>query len=224
MAQSKIIKELVSNEISLEEALNRLLIIASDIENDELAQWVENELNGYSDSAELPAYRVIDIGDTYFVYSGINGRFKVENAPLPLLEILGVDKGEHPFNIPDGVNLLITLTTGKNQYGHDVTAVAEIVRETTGIFCASIRQLVPPNVIVNVISAIKSKLIKVLIKLDKEFGCLDELDVDITKKDPEEVRRINTMIINCIFEDRSIKIGDKNRIDGTEIRSGENHG
>lgn len=34
----------------------------------------------------------------------------------------------------------------------------------------------------NVISAIKSKLIKALIKLDKEFGCLDELDVDITKK------------------------------------------
>ena len=32
------------------------------------------------------------------------------------------------------------------------------------------------------------------------------------------------MIINYIFEDRSIKIGDKNRIDGTEIRSGENHG
>lgn len=224
MAKSKIIKELVSNEISLEVALNRLLIIASDIENDELAQWAENELNGYSDSAALPEYRVIDIGDTYFVYSGINGRFKVENAPLPLLEILGVDKGEYPFNIPDGVNSLITLTTGKNKYGHDLTAVAGRVREKTGISCASIRQLVPQNVIENVISAIKSKLLKVLIKLDKEYGCLDELDVDITEKDPEEVRRINAMIINCIFEDRSIKIGDKNRIDGTEIRSGENHG
>ena len=44
MAKSKVIKELASNEISLEVALNRLLIIASDIENDELAQWVENEL------------------------------------------------------------------------------------------------------------------------------------------------------------------------------------
>ena len=62
------------------------------------------------------------------------------------------------------------------------------------------------------------------IKLDKEYGCLDELDIDITEKDPEEVRKINAMIINYIFEDRSIKIGDKNRIDGTEIRGGENHG
>lgn len=38
MAKSKVIKELASNEISLEVALNRLLIIASDIENDELAR------------------------------------------------------------------------------------------------------------------------------------------------------------------------------------------
>ena len=101
MAKSKVIKELASNEISLEVALNRLLIIASDIENDELAQWVENELNGYSDDAELPAYRVID--NTRFVYSGINGRFSVENAPLPFWEILGLDKKNYVFNILDGL-------------------------------------------------------------------------------------------------------------------------
>lgn len=222
MAKSKVIKELASNEISLEVALNRLLVIASDIENDELAQWVENELNGYSDGAELPAYRVID--NTRFVYSGINGQFKVENAPLPLLEILEVDKGEYPFNILDGVNSLNALISGKYEYGRDLTAMAGIVREKTGIFCTSIRQLVPKNVIENIVSAIKSRLLKVLIKLDKEYGCLDELDIDITEKDPEEVRKINAIIINYIFEDRSIKIGDKNRIDRTEIRSGENHG
>ena len=48
--------------------------------------------------------------------------------------------------------------------------------------------------------------------------------IDITEKDPEEVRKINATIINYIFEDRSIKIGDKNRIDGTKIGNGENHG
>ena len=149
---------------------------------------------------------------------------KIHHAPLPFLEILGVDKREYSFNILDGVNSLTTLMTGKYEYGRDLTAMAGIVRAKTGISCTSIKQLVPKNVIENLISAIKSKLLKVLIKLDKEYGCLDELDIDITEKDPEEVRKINAMIINYIFEDRSIKIGDKNRIDGTEIRGGENHG
>lgn len=116
------------------------------------------------------------------------------------------------------------LISGKYEYGRDLTAMAGIVREKTGIFCTSIRQLVPKNVIENIVSAIKSRLLKVLIKLDKEYGCLDELDIDITEKDPEEVRKINAIIINYIFEDRSIKIGDKNRIDGTKIGNGENHG
>lgn len=220
MAKSKVIKELASNEISLEVALNRLLIIASDIENEELAQWVENELNGYPAGAELPAYRIVD--NTYFVYSGINGRFQVKNAPLPLYEILGVDKGQYSFRIFDGVNSLTTQMTGEYKYGRDLTALAGIILAKTGISCTSITQLVPQNAIENVISAIKSKLLKVLIKLDKEYGCLDELDIDITEKDPEEVRKINAMIINYIFEDKSIRIGDKNRIDGTEIKNGKN--
>lgn len=222
MAKSKVIKELASNEISLEVALNRLLIIASDIENDELAQWVENELNGYSDGTELPAYRVID--NTNFVYSGINGRFKVEKAPLLLPDILGLSEKYYAFNILDGVNSLTSFIQGNYEYGRDLTFMAGAIREKTGILCTSIRQLVPKNVIENIISAIKSKLLKVLIKLDKEYGYLDELDIDITEKDPGEVRKINDIIINYIFEDRSIKIGDKNRIDGTKIGSGENYG
>ena len=39
MAKSKIIKELANNSISLDVALSRLFIIASDIGDDELQQW-----------------------------------------------------------------------------------------------------------------------------------------------------------------------------------------
>lgn len=46
MAKSKIIKELANKEISIEVELNRLLIIASDIDNKELIQWAKNESNG----------------------------------------------------------------------------------------------------------------------------------------------------------------------------------
>lgn len=59
MAKSKIIKELANNGILFEVAINRLLIIASDINNKELAQWAEKELNGYSSKDVIPPYRVI---------------------------------------------------------------------------------------------------------------------------------------------------------------------
>lgn len=221
MAKSKIIKELANNEISLEVALNRLLIIASDIENDELAQWAENELNGYTNESELPTYRIIK--NSRFIYSGINGRFKVENAPLPVAEMMGTKIDELTFNVLDGVRALSELVVGNYEYGRDLTAMARTIHEQTGIYCTSIKQIAPQNAIENIISAIKSKLLKVLIKLDKEYGCLDELDIDITQKNPGEVRAINTIINKYIFEDRSIRIGDKNRIESTDIGSVGNY-
>ncbi|CVI67899.1 hypothetical protein BN3660_01021 [Eubacteriaceae bacterium CHKCI004] len=224
MAKSKIIKEFANNEISLEVALNRLIIIASDIENDELAQWAENELNGYHEASKLPVYRIIE--NTRFLYSGINGNLNVTNAPLQLTEIIGADKLDDKFYIFDGVESLISFVNSQNKYEYakDLTAYAGIVRAKTGVLCTLIKQVIPINEIVNIISTIKSKLLKVLIALDKEYGCLDKLDIDITHKDPKKVRKINSIIINYIYEDRSIKIGDKNRIDSTDIQSGEKHG
>ena len=47
MAKSTIIKELANNQISMEVALQRLMIIASDLENEELSAWAEAELSVY---------------------------------------------------------------------------------------------------------------------------------------------------------------------------------
>lgn len=44
MAKSKIIKDLANNQISIEVALQRLMIIASDLDNEELLAWAEAEL------------------------------------------------------------------------------------------------------------------------------------------------------------------------------------
>lgn len=82
MAKSKIIKELANKEVSLEVAFNRLLIIASDLNNDDLVNWATNELNGYSKDSKIPKYREGKMG--HIVYSGINGRIQVNNQPLPL--------------------------------------------------------------------------------------------------------------------------------------------
>lgn len=59
MVKSKVIKELANNEISLEVALNRLLIISSDINNEELALLAEKELSGYLTDDVVPDYRVV---------------------------------------------------------------------------------------------------------------------------------------------------------------------
>ena len=199
MAKSKIIKELANNEITMEVALNRLLIIASDLNNDDLAEWAATELHGYSKDMELPAYRKKK--SMHFTYSGINGGFQVTNIPFTYYSIIS-EHDEDAFDVPimDSITTLQGFLDNSNSqsYCRDFTYLSGAVYKKTGISCTSILQQVPLNLLQNILGEIKTRLLRVLIKLDKEYGCLDDLDVDITDKTPEEVAEINKIINNYI--------------------------
>lgn len=56
MAKSKIIKDLVNDEISIEIALNRTKIITNELNNNALEKWINSEVLGY-DTSDIPSYR-----------------------------------------------------------------------------------------------------------------------------------------------------------------------
>ena len=58
--------------------------------------------------------------------------------------------------------------------------------------------------------------LKTLLFLEKEFGNLDELDIDISIKNKEELKNI-VQHIHFNLYDNSIKIGDGNKIKGSNI-------
>ncbi len=223
MAKSKIIKELANNEISLDVALSRLFIIASDIDNDGLQQWAECELHGYGEN-KLPDYRYAK--DTLFKYSGFNGNCTVDNAPLPLLEMMKKeDRTMLYLPIPDGIRTIEGYVNDRerNEMGRDLTWAAGMVYKMSGIRCYSILQIVPANVLAGVLNSVKMLLMKIFIKLDKTYGCLDDLDIDTDSVPPEEVSATNTIINKYIYVDNSINIGDKNKIESSEILGGGKH-
>lgn len=58
--------------------------------------------------------------------------------------------------------------------------------------------------------------------LEKEFGCLDELNIETTAKTEEEIEGINNQILVMAFNDNSVIIGDRNKIKDTYIASDSN--
>lgn len=221
MAKSKVIKELANNEISMEIALNRLLVIASDLDNNELADWAEAELRGYKTGDALPSYR--QTKSMQFIYSGINGSFQVKNSPFTYLSIIQ----EH---VPNAFDVRITDSISALQnavdkaetqsYYRDFTYLSGYVYDETGIQCTHIRQKIPINCFQNILGEIKARLLKVFLKLDKEYGCLDELDIDTSTKTTEDVEQINRTVNNYIYIDNSVRMGDKNKLENTDILSG----
>lgn len=209
MAKSKIIKELANKEISLEVDFNRLLIIASDIGNTDLIDWATNELNGYSNDSKIPKYREGKMG--HIVYSGINGRLQVNNQPLPLSvfdkEILDYIKVNY---FDQDIATIERFAFGDNgEIGLDLTELAGNVYKNSSIQCISISMKFPKEMFLGILSAIRTKLLKIFIELDRDFGCLDNLDIDTNGRKLED---INNKLNVIIYEDNSVTIGDSNKL------------
>jgi len=83
----------------------------------------------------------------------------------------------------------------------------------------SARVIFGEQCITNVFAAIENRLLDILILLEKKFGILDELDIDVTSKGPEELQDIAEKIILIIYHDQSVTIGDNNKIKDSTIAS-----
>ncbi|MHB8097246.1 MAG: AbiTii domain-containing protein, partial [Erysipelotrichaceae bacterium] len=135
MAKSKIIIELVNNETDLSIALNKFLVIVSELGNENLEKWIKCELKGYKDIDELPDYRK-NLPYT-IVYSGIVGSFQVTRQPLPIHSFGKYAERISQMNsINNSIMELINIE-GKNML-IDLTKYQTIVYQNTDIQCISI--------------------------------------------------------------------------------------
>ena len=66
---------------------------------------------------------------------------------------------------------------------------------------------------------IQYRLLEILLLLEEEFGSLDDLDIDFTKKTNDKAIVIQKKIYN-IMVDNHIEIGDQNKIVKSDILTG----
>ena len=235
MAKSKILKELASNQTSLDVVLSRLIIIASDIEDIKLQEWALNELNGYSKNENVPEYRQLQ-GE--LIYSGINGRLMVNKLHLDI-GFLDKDFQEivlQPFAVSNGISLLLSGLENGEIFSKDMTFLSSQVYKnsetiTGAIQATNIALVFNKAQIQNIISNIRTKLLQIFLELDKNYGNLDELDVSQQIDDIDSVKQT---IHQIIYQDNSItnsgeinlatgksvlEINQNNGIDGDQLNN-----
>lgn len=80
----EIIEELSSSAPSLENALFKAQVLAHQLGEQELKQWVASELKGYPNRASLPPYRIIPVTVMASINNGVK---RYPEQPLPLMRI-----------------------------------------------------------------------------------------------------------------------------------------
>lgn len=210
MAKSKILKELINEEISLNIALKRLIVLAADINDNDLKEWAEKEINGYNADDEVPEYR--KICSHSFYYNGFNSNLQVTNVPLDIrylnedtLKMIEYNELRDPLS-----SLEKYVKEFKDGFSLDLTMLAPEVFKNSGrrLQCISIYQKFNVSQIEKVLQTLSSKIMDIFIKLDKEFGCLDNLDIGCEKQQKKKLNETKQVIQQIIFGDKAKIKGD----------------
>jgi hypothetical protein rflaF_00555 len=229
MAKSKIIKDLANSSVDTITALKRTKVLVSAFNNAEISKWLDYEISGYPTDATLPSYRKVhgSLRGSYFKGSMAN-HMTWNNVSIPL--------GKMPDDIKElllsvkfheSVEALRMLTEKSKAVGSEIskTIPADFFSNIAHfnndpyMIITSARVIVGEHIVSNIFSVIENKLLDMLMILEKEFGCLDELDIDTTAKSEEEIEAINNKILVLVYNDNRVSIGDGNKIKDSTIAS-----
>lgn len=222
MPKSKIIKELVKDEISLEKALYRVIVLAKDLKDSKLEQWAKNEINGYDNPEEIPEYRRVK---PFFMGSYVMNGVRYDNSPLPMefLKEMTPKEQEEFLNYKMKETILmieIGKKENKNQMGlsFDPTSI-QLFSYGTNIVILSARMEINRKSLIEIFSKVKQKILDILCELEDKFGCLDDMDIaDSDDKIKNEAKQNIYNIIMCdTFND--VEIGDNNTIKDSSFLS-----
>ena len=85
MAKSKIIRDLANGEVVTITALKRAKVLVSDLNNDEISEWLDYEISGYPTEAIIPSYRKVhgSLMGSYFKGS-MASQMTWQNVSIPL--------------------------------------------------------------------------------------------------------------------------------------------
>lgn len=200
MPKSQIIKDLVEGSVSLEQSLRRLQVLALDIKNKPLADWAEKELVGYEKTDTLPEYRKSKGG--LIKYTGFNGLLNVKNAPFQLEWLSQKTRDQIcALSFYEGISFLCTAVTSSGKMGRDLSFLAAEVGENTDfhINCISITQVIPESILQKICAEITQKMLSALVELEKNYGCLDSLGIDVSRKSNKTIAALNDEINKSVL-------------------------
>lgn len=177
--RSKIIKDIILNNIDILQALQSLNFILEDIDNEEIKNWVNKELNGFDEDSNIPKYREIQaalIGDV-LVY-----RVLYKNIPIPVKKASDI---YNKIQVREPVSVIMQFAKAENETkSHSLslevnTALVNKYKSINGTVINA-QQMLGLYSYNNVLAIIKDKLLEIFKVLENNYGNLDELYIDFS--------------------------------------------
>jgi len=214
MKRSKIIIELIKDEITVVQAIDILNILLQDIKDKKIKLWLNNEINGYEKDEEVPEYRVVK---TNIKGNYIAGRYQCKNQNIPIRPEFIEEYSK--VKITSSVHDILQFSIAEKENNNHCLMIplhallADQISLVNGEVISAYREL-SIYAHTNILKKIKNKVLKIFIELEKKYGNLDDYYIDFSNR--KEEKEIIKNITN-IISDYSVHIGDNNQIESSNV-------
>lgn len=219
MSKSQIIKDIANGKSDVHTSLKRLKVLLINFNKPELLKWIDNEINGYPEDVNLPTYRITagQIKGNFWV-----GHMHYQHSVIPITGLNLEDRKLFTsINIRESVgSIRDLLNSEKGTFSVPLPDISfPILQSSSNIISINLAyKEFGRSDLVDMLNIIDNKILDILLLLEKEFGNLDDLDIDIQDKTKNGILFIENQILQIIF-DNSISIGDNNKIKDTDIKT-----
>lgn len=215
----EIINLLVDEDKSLNSAFLKTKVLASRIKNNSLAEWVNNESNGYINDETLPDYR----RDIQTLVQGdyIVGNAKYQNQTIPvysLSEKYNIDLTKIHFR--QSISFFESFSGGANgqilaiPIEAEITGLIEHEWRSLGnpyLSLNSARRIITISTIKDLLAKVRNKLLDFMLEVENQFGHITEFK-DLSLRNNEITNVFYQTVINNSGNDNIVNTGDQNQM------------
>lgn len=215
-----LINELTDKSKFLTDILIKTKVLAYKLKNSELKIWIDNELNGYP-TDNLPEYRVVSC---QLVGTISNGFQRANNYPISLV---GFDDELREkiltFKLSQSISTLDHFINqekgGKMQINVPAELYGYLSKDFGGGFVVEYaKREIDKTQVVQLLTAVRTKLLDFLLKLNDEFG--DDENEKILTEDQSK-QKVSSIFHSSVFgNNTTIIVGDNNTQTVSNITKG----
>ena len=176
---SSIKNDAINNEINLSTLLRKVMVLAHELNANDISTWVDRELNGYGAGVELPKYRIHRV-ESKGQFLGALGR-QVNNAPIPLLNLpkeMQIPFSKHEFREPISAieDLLKHKDSGNGLQApwpaNIVALIADKIYED--LTCVSAWMVISRGTIVGIADSVRNKVLQMVLDIQKTIPGIEK--------------------------------------------------
>lgn len=215
-------KDCFDSNVQLSDLLRKCLYLAHKIKNENFVKWVNDELNGYQKTEELPTYRIFncvvkgDFSDGYNLYH--NCPINIKKFPKPLQDAYGVMRVN---NSVSSIEALVAKdsTSTVIQRPWD-TSIVQLIskgyedREVIKIWSES-----PTHLYKAILDGIKTRILQFVLEVENQIPNIE--DIKLSNLDDEQKKIISNNFYNHIYGNANVANASENFNQNLQVQSND---